>query len=75
MATLPAHPDTGPLSGHAAAARMRDLLRTIGADHDLTRRVHGDWSTMDGTPHVYVPPLPASLIEHLTRLLPPGAVS
>jgi len=61
------------MSGHTAAARMRDLLRTLGADHDLTRRVHGDWSTLDGTPHVYVPPLPAALIGRLLDMLPPEA--
>jgi hypothetical protein len=52
---------------------MRDLLRNLGADHDLTRRVHGDWSTEEGVPHVYVPPLPAALIGRLLDMLPPEA--
>lgn len=73
MTTLPADTDTGPISGHTAAARMRDLLRALGADHDLTRRVHGDWSTETGVPHVYVPPLPAALIGRLLDMLPPEA--
>jgi hypothetical protein len=69
-------PTTGTLeAGHQAAKRMRRLLLDLGADEQLVRRVHGTWTDGADVPHVYMPPVPASIVEHLTRLLPPGAVS
>ena len=72
MTTLPPAADTGTLPGHRAAADVRALLRTLGADHELTHRVHS-WETLDGEPHVYVPPLPAVLVERLLGMLPSEA--
>lgn len=73
MATLP--PTLTLTPAQQAAMGMRRLLRDLGAAESLVLGVHGDWSTLEGVPHVYLPPLPATLVDHLTRLLPPGAVS
>lgn len=59
---------------HPAAAAMRRLLFDLGADEDILRRVHA-WTDLRDEPYVYVPPLPAHLVEHLVRLLPAGTTS
>ncbi|MFI0894907.1 hypothetical protein [Streptomyces sp. NPDC020983] len=52
-----------------AADGLRRLLCGLGAEPDLAGRVQG-WTDISETlPYVYVPPLPAALVEHLVRLL------
>lgn len=50
--------------GRQAANELRSLLRAAGADAELIRRVNS-WENLHGGPHVYVPPLPAEVVERL----------
>lgn len=72
MQDVTAQPEAN--AGHQAAADVRGLLRALGADADIVRRVYA-WETLRGEPHVYVPPLPAALIGRLVQLLPEGVTS
>ncbi|NJP42258.1 hypothetical protein [Actinacidiphila epipremni] len=61
------------VDGHQAAGELRRLLTDLGADPELVQRVSG-WADLGEHGYVYVPPLPVEVVEHLTRLLPEGAV-
>ncbi|MFI0897048.1 hypothetical protein [Streptomyces sp. NPDC020983] len=62
-------------AGRKAAADLQDALTALGADPDLVRRITRWTNWSESEEYVYVPPLPAALVEHLVRLLPPEAGS
>jgi signal transduction histidine kinase len=55
---------------------LRRLLRDLGAPEedaeDIAARLRriSVQTDLDGRPYIYVPPLPAEMIQHLVRLLP-----
>jgi hypothetical protein len=59
-------PDAEPEPAYAA---LRRLLAGLGADDDLVSRV-APWADLGGRGYVYVPPLPAELVEYLVRMMP-----
>ena len=55
---------TSSPSGQQAALDLRSLLRDLGADDHLVKRI-SRWPDLGQRGHVYVPPLPADVIERL----------
>lgn len=51
-------------TGRQAADDLRSLLRDLGADDQLVKRVHR-WADLGQRGHVYVPPLPADVVQRL----------
>jgi hypothetical protein len=53
-----------PPDGQQAALDLRALLRDLGADDHLINRV-SRWPDLGQRGHVYVPPLPADVVERM----------
>jgi hypothetical protein len=53
-----------PPDAQQAADDLRSLLRDLGADDHIIKRITR-WPDMGQRGYVYVPPLPADLIERL----------
>lgn len=69
MGTL-LHPPAGELTeAQQAATDLRRLLRAMGTDDDVLRRVI-PLDDLAGRAYVCLPPLPLQLVQRLVRLLP-----
>lgn len=75
MQTLPPSGAPAPGSGQEAARDLQRLLLDLGAEPELLARIRDDWTTQAGDPHVYIPPLPAQLVQQLAQLVPPWATA
>lgn len=56
-----------PPDAQQAAADLRSLLRDLGADDHLVKRITR-WPDLGQRGYVYVPPLPVDLIERLVAM-------
>jgi hypothetical protein len=63
---------TGPPDGNRAAADLRELLRDLGAGEYVLTRITR-WADLGTRGYVYVPPLPADVVDRLVRLRTPEA--
>lgn len=64
----------GTAAGRRAAEDLRRLLADLGAPDELLTRIV-PWADLGDRGYVYVPPLPADVVQRLVQRLPPGAVS
>jgi hypothetical protein len=73
MTTLAAPETADTVRGWETVGELRRVLRDLGADDDLLRRVLLR-TDLGGRQYVSVPPLPTDIVAHLARLLPRPAV-